>query len=68
MISDYFQWRKSIKLVELYLNYYSKEKYKLELIFPHEFQKLTKVGYPIYMKVMGICCSQKMVVIQLPFF
>ena len=52
MISDYFQLRKSIKLVEIHLNYYSKEKHKLQIIFPHEFLKLTKDGYPIYMKVI----------------
>jgi hypothetical protein len=53
MISDCFQWKENIKLEDIYLNYEFKEKYRLQLLFPHGFHKLTKKGYPIYLHVMG---------------
>ena len=53
MILDYFQWKEKINLDNLYLNYQFKEKFKLQLLFPHGFHKLTKDGYPLYFQVMG---------------
>ena len=53
MILDYYQWKEKINLNNIYLNYNFKEKYNLQLLFPHGFHKTTKDGYPIYYLVMG---------------
>ena len=53
MISNYFQWKETIKLDDIYLNYQFKEKNRLKLLFPHGFHKMTKDGYPIYLHTMA---------------
>ena len=53
MILDYFKWKEKINLDNVYLNYELKDKYKLQLIIPHGFHKVTKDGYPLYFHVMG---------------
>ena len=52
MLLDYLHWKAKINLDELYSNYVFKEKYRLQLLFPHGFHKLTKDGCPIYFKIM----------------
>ena len=53
MILAYFEWKEKINLDYVYLNYELKELYKLKLIIPHGFHKVTKDGYPLYFHVMG---------------
>ena len=53
MILDYFHWKAKIKLDYLYSDYIFKEKYKIQLLFPHGFHKMTKEGYPLYFQIMG---------------
>ena len=53
MILDYYQWKENMNLDNIYLNFQFKEKYKLQLLFPHGFHKVTKDGYPLYFHVMG---------------
>lgn len=53
MILDYLHWKAKMNLDEIYTNYIFKEKYKLELLFPHGFHKLTKDGCPIYFQIVG---------------
>ena len=53
MILDYFHWKAKIKLDYLYSDYIFKEKYKIQLLFPHGFHKTTKEGYPLYFQIMG---------------
>ena len=53
MIVDYYHWKARMNLDYLYLNNTFKEKYKLQLLFPHGFHKLTKDGHPIYFQIVG---------------
>ena len=53
MILDYFHWKAKMKLDYLYSDYIFKEKYKIQLLFPHGFHKMTKEGYPLYFQIMG---------------
>ena len=53
MILDYFHWKAKMKLDYLYSDYIFKEKYKIQLLFPHGFHKTTKEGYPLYFQIMG---------------
>jgi hypothetical protein len=53
MILDYYHWKAKMNLDYLYTSYIFKEKYKLQLLFPHGFHKVTKDGYPLYFHVMG---------------
>ena len=53
MILDYYEWKAKVNLDNIYLNYHFKEKYNLQLLFPHGFHKVTKNGYPLYFHVMG---------------
>ena len=53
MILDYFHWKAKMNLDYLYSNYIFKEKYKIQLLFPHGFHKMTKEGYPLYFQIMG---------------
>ena len=53
MILDYYHWKAKMNLDNLYSNYVFKEKYKLQLLFPHCFHKVTKDGKPIYIEIMG---------------
>ena len=42
-----------MNLDNLYLNYEFKEKYKMQILFPHGFHKITKDGYPVYFEIIG---------------
>ena len=53
MLLDYYHWKAKINLDDLYTNFVLKEKYRLQLLFPHGFHKYTKEGNPIYFQVMG---------------
>ena len=53
MLLDYYHWKAKMNLDNLYSNYYFKDKYKLQLLFPHGFHKTTKEGYPLYFQIMG---------------
>ena len=53
MILDYFHWKAKMKLDYLYSDFIFKEKYKIQLLFPHGFHKMTKEGYPLYFQIMG---------------
>ena len=53
MILDYFHFKAKMNLQDIYLNYKFKERYKMELLFPHGFHKVTKDGYPVYFEIMG---------------
>ena len=53
MLMDYYHWKVDFKLDDIYANFVLKEKYKLQLIFPHGFHKYTKDGNPIYFQIMG---------------
>jgi hypothetical protein len=53
MLLDYYHWKAKMNLDYLYSNYVFKEKYKLQLLFPHCFHKVTKDGKPIYIEIMG---------------
>ena len=50
---DYFHWKAKMNLDDIYLNYQFKEKYRMQLLFPHGFHKITKDGYPVYFEIMG---------------
>ena len=52
-ILDYFHWKAKMNLDDIYLNYQFKEKYRMQLLFPHGFHKITKDGYPVYFEIMG---------------
>ena len=53
MLMDYYHFKAKMNLDYLYSNYIFKEKYKLQLLFPHGFHKITKEGYPVYFQIMG---------------
>ena len=53
MLMDYYHFKAKMNLDNLYSNYIFKEKYKLQLLFPHGFHKITKEGYPVYFQIMG---------------
>ena len=53
MLLDYYHWKHNVKLDDLYNNFVLKEKYRIQLIFPHGFHKIAKDGSPIYIQVMG---------------
>ena len=53
MILDYFHWKAKLNLEDIYLNYEFKEKYKMQIMFPHGFHKITKDGYPVYFEIIG---------------
>ena len=53
MILDYYHWKAKMNLDYLYSNYIFKEKYRLQLLFPHGFHKMTKDGNPVYFQIMG---------------
>ena len=53
MILDYYHWKAKMNLDYLYLNNTFKEKYKLQLLFPHGFHKIAKDGQPIYFQIVG---------------
>ena len=53
MLLDYYHWKAKMNLDNLYSNYIFKEKYKLQLLFPHGFHKVTKDGNPLYFQIMG---------------
>ena len=53
MLLDYYHWKTKMNLDNLYNNYHFKDKYKLQLLFPHGFHKTTKEGYPLYFQIMG---------------
>ncbi len=53
MLLDYYHWKVKMNLDNLYSNYIFKEKYKLQLLFPHGFHKMTKDGNPLYFQIMG---------------
>ena len=42
-----------MNLDNLYLNYKFKEKYKMQILFPHGFHKITKDGYPVVFGIIG---------------
>ena len=52
-ILDYFHFKSKMNLDNLYLNYEFKEKYKMQILFPHGFHKITKDGYPVYYEIIG---------------
>ena len=53
MLLDYYHWKAKMNLDNLYSNYVFKEKYKLQLLFPLCYHKVTKDGKPIYIEIMG---------------
>ena len=53
MLLDYYHWKAKINLDDLYKNFVFKEKYRLQILFPHGFHKYSKEGNPIYFQVMG---------------
>ena len=53
MLLDYYHWKQKVKLDDLYKNFVLKEKYKVQLLFPHGFHKIAKDGSPIYLQIMG---------------
>ena len=52
-ILDYYHFKAKMNLDDIYLNFQYKEKYKMQILFPHGFHKITKDGYPIYFEIMG---------------
>ena len=52
-VLDYFHFKSKMNLDNLYLNYEFKDKYKLQILFPSGFHKITKDGYPVYFGIMG---------------
>ena len=53
MLLDYYHWKAKINLDDVYKNFVFKEKYRLQLLFPHGFHKYSKDGNPIYFQIMG---------------
>lgn len=64
MLLDYYHWKSKVNLDNLYSNYIFKEKYKLQLIFPHGFHKTTKAGNPLYFQVMGYLNAEELFKVQ----
>ena len=52
-ILDYYHYKAKMNLDDIYLNFQFKEKYKLQILFPHGFHKITKDGYPVYFEILG---------------
>ena len=66
MLLDYYHWNAKMKLDDLYSNYIFKEKYKIQLLFPHGFHKVTKDGNPLYLQIMGQLNPDEMFKISTP--
>ena len=60
MILDYYHWKAKMNLDYLYTSYIFKEKYKLQLLFPHGFHKCTKDGYPLYFQIIGLLVPEEL--------